>query len=115
MSDVSKDNEILKVLMEINNKVDKLLVQNMPEIGRDDTLPESLDVMTLLSLPDHLRTTATALLELKHATADELSKKTHKERAVESSYLNQLVRMGYVSKFRKGRNVYFSIGEGLNR
>ncbi len=115
MFDGSEDKEILKVLQEINSKMDRLLVQNPPEIGRGDTLLESLDVMTLLSLPGHLRTTATALLELNSATAEELAKKTHKERAVESSYLNQLVRMGYVSKLRKGRKVYFIIGEGLNR
>ena len=70
---------------------------------------ETLDVMTLLSLPDHLRKTASMVCEKGKTTADEVAKMTQKARAVESSYLNQLVRMGYLKKERKGRQVLFSV------
>lgn len=70
---------------------------------------EALDVMALLSLPDHLRKTATVANELGKSTADEVAKKTGRARAVESGYLNQLVRMGYLKKERRGRNVFFSV------
>lgn len=69
----------------------------------------TLDVMSLLSLPDHLRKTATVLCSLREATADEVAERTGRARAVESSYLNQLVRMGYLKKERRGRRVLFSI------
>jgi ArsR family transcriptional regulator, lead/cadmium/zinc/bismuth-responsive transcriptional repressor len=74
------------------------------------TLPDaSLDVMTLLSMPDHLRKTAMAICRSGRATAEETAEQTSRARAVESSYLNQLVIMGYLKKERKGRKAYFFI------
>ena len=70
---------------------------------------EPLDVMTLLSLPDHLRKTAMVTSELGKATADEIAVSTNRARALESGYLNQLVRMGYLKKERSGRKVLFSV------
>ena len=73
-------------------------------------LPDaSLDVMTLLSLPDHLRKTAMTICRCGKATAEEISQQTTRARAVESAYLNQLVIMGYLKKERKGRKAYFYI------
>ena len=68
-----------------------------------------LDVMTLLSMPDHLRKTAMTLCRLGRATADQIAEQTKRARAVESAYLNQLVLMGYLKKERKGRKAYFFI------
>jgi DNA-binding transcriptional ArsR family regulator len=74
------------------------------------SLPDaSLDVMTLLSMPDHLRKTAMAICRSSRATAEEISEQTKRARAVESAYLNQLVIMGYLKKERKGRKAYFFI------
>jgi hypothetical protein len=74
------------------------------------SLPDaSLDVMTLLSMPDHLRKTAMTICRCTRATADEIAEHTKRARAVESSYLNQLVIMGYLKKERKGRKAYFYI------
>ncbi len=70
---------------------------------------EALDVMTLLSLPDHLRKTATIASRLGRATAKEIADVTKRARAVESGYMNQLVRMGYLKKERSGRRVLFSV------
>lgn len=73
-------------------------------------LPDnSLDVMTLLSMPDHLRKTAMAICRSGRATADEIAGQTSRARAVESAYLNQLVIMGYLKKERKGRKAYFFV------
>jgi len=72
-------------------------------------LPEALDVMTLLSLPDHLRKTAVTICKLGHATAEEVAEQTKRARAVESGYLNQLVLMSYLKKERKGRKAYFFV------
>ncbi len=74
------------------------------------SLPDaSLDVMTLLSMPDHLRKTAMTICRCTRATADEIAEQTKRARAVESAYLNQLVIMGYLKKERKGRKAYFFI------
>jgi hypothetical protein len=72
-------------------------------------LPEALDVMTLLSLPDHLRKTAVSICKLGRATADDVSGQTKRARAVESGYLNQLVLMNYLKKERQGRKAYFFV------
>lgn len=112
--------QIVTNLKEMNSKLDKLILQQAEsreeqsnEKGR--ILADSLDVITLLSLPDHLRTTATTLFEIGPATADEIANITNKERAVESNYLNQLVRMNHVRKYREGRKVYFCINDSLKK
>ncbi len=109
--------KILGILIRIDNKMDRLVPKGMPISqvqainDKDETGSNGLDVMTLLSLPEHLRTTATVLFERGPATAEDISKITLKERAVESGYLNQLVRMKHVKKYRTGRKVYFCIND----
>jgi len=107
--------EILYNLREINDKLDKLLLKKdeNPLLSKKVKPEDSLDVMMLLSLPDHLRTTATTLFEIGPATADDIAELTRKERAVESNYLNQLVRMEHVEKYRSGRKVYFHISSKI--
>jgi hypothetical protein len=95
-------NEKMDVFIELqkNERKQEFMVEN---------LPEALDVMTLLSLPDHLRKTAVSICKLGRATADDVSEQTKRARAVESGYLNQLVLMNYVKKERKGRKAYFYV------
>ena len=105
--------EILGNLQVINNKLDRIIEDKeiIPNLSKKEYIADSLDIMTLLSLPDHLRTTATTLFDIGPATAEEVAKVTFKERAVESNYLNQLVRMEHVEKYREGRKVYFRIND----
>lgn len=67
------------------------------------------DMVTLFSLPSALRKTVIALYKLGEATAEDLARETRRLRAVESSAANQLVRMGFLTKRRDGRKVYFNI------
>jgi len=107
----------LQVLEKIRENLEKLnekmeVMIELQKHGRKDVqpLPETpLDVMTLLSMPDHLRKTAMTVCRLGRATADEIAQQTHRARAVESAYLNQLVIMGYLKKERKGRKAYFYV------
>ncbi len=92
-------NEKMEVIIELQKHTTKV----NPEI------PDVLDVMTLLSLPDHLRKTAITICKLEQATAEEVAEQTRRARAVESSYLNQLVMMGYLKKERRGRKAYFYV------
>jgi hypothetical protein len=94
-------NEKIEVMIEIQKHE-----QHTPN---QESVPDVLDVMTLLSLPDHLRKTAVTLCKLDQATADEVADQTKRARAVESGYLNQLVLMGYVKKERRGRKAYFYV------
>jgi len=96
-------NEKMEVIIEIQ--------KNSGEATRPTAmLPDaSLDVMTLLSMPDHLRKTAMTICRCGKATAEEIAKSTSRARAVESAYLNQLVIMGYLKKERKGRKAYFFV------
>jgi hypothetical protein len=63
----------------------------------------------VLEFPKHLQVTVTTLLKLGSATATKVAKATGKARAVESSYLNQLVTMRIVKREHHGRTVFFSV------
>lgn len=99
--------KIKENLDQLNEKMDVMIeIQRHNQSGAE-TIPDVLDVMTLLSLPDHLRKTAVTLCKLGEATAEDVAEQTRRARAVESSYLNQLVLMGYLKKERRGRKAYF--------
>jgi hypothetical protein len=70
---------------------------------------EPLDVVTLLSLPDNLRKTAYAISKLGECTAEQVAKETERTRAIESVYLNQLHRMGHLSRKRKSHAIIYSV------
>jgi hypothetical protein len=93
-------NEKMEVMIELQKHDHK-----EPQLIQD----ASLDVMTLLAMPDHLRKTAMTLCRCGRATAEEVAQQTKRARAVESAYLNQLVIMGYLKKERKGRKAYFYV------
>lgn len=102
--------KIRENLEKLNEKMEVMI--ELQKHGRKDfqPLPDApLDVMTLLSMPDHLRKTAMTVCRLGRATAQEISEQTHRARAVESGYLNQLVVMGHLTKERVGRKAYFYV------
>lgn len=107
----------LKVLEKIRENLEKLnekmeIIIELQKRGRKGVqpLPDApLDVMTLLSMPDHLRKTAMTVCRLGRATADEVAQQTRRARAVESGYLNQLVVMNHLKKERVGRKAYFYV------
>jgi predicted Rossmann fold nucleotide-binding protein DprA/Smf involved in DNA uptake len=96
-------------LERLNQKMEVMIeLQKHDRNSPQQTIEETpLDVMTLLSMPDHLRKTAMTVCRSGRATADEIAQQTTRARAVESAYLNQLVLMGYLKKERSGRKAYF--------
>jgi len=106
-------NQKLDSLIKLNGKILKIqeemprLVSNKSYSGTELKLEP--DAMSLLSLPMSLRKTVMVLYKLEKATAEDLARETKRLRAVESASANQLVRMGYLSKKREGRDVYFYI------
>ena len=102
--------KIRENLVKINEKMEIMI--ELQKHSRKDVqpLPDApLDVMTLLSMPDHLRKTAMTVCRLGRATANEVSQQTRRARAVESGYLNQLVIMHHLKKERVGRKAYFYV------
>jgi hypothetical protein len=94
-------NEKMEVMIEIQKHGSKDMTQPLPDAP--------MDVMTLLSMPDHLRKTAMTVCRCGRATAEEIAEQTSRARAVESAYLNQLVIMGHLKKERDGRKAYFYV------
>jgi hypothetical protein len=80
----------------------------MVKAGFDLRKLERKDLIRLMDLPNHLRETLLAVIALGEATATQVSERTGKSRATESDYLNQLARMRYLKKWRKGRTANFS-------
>ena len=103
--------KIRENLEKLNEKVE-VMIELQKHERKDIQQPLSdapLDVMTLLSMPDHLRKTAMTICRLGRATANEVAEQTKRARAVESAYLNQLVIMGHLKKERNGRKAYFFV------
>ncbi len=104
--------KIKENLERLNEKMEVMIeIQKHSGAQKDNAVLQdaSLDVMTLLNMPDHLRKTAMTICRNGRATAEEISVQTTRARAVESAYLNQLVIMGYIKKERKGRKAYFFV------
>jgi len=98
-----------KRLAEIERRLEALerTVASM-NLRSQGALPQSaVGVKELLALPDALRRTLLSLEELREATAEEVAKKSGRTRGIETIYLNQLVRMGYVTRTKRGRKIYF--------
>jgi hypothetical protein len=112
LEEIKLANKKLDSLVDLNEKILMQIMQqrNIPAenvpVKEARPIPNS---MSLLMLPMSLRKTVMVLYKLEKATAEGLAKETGRLRAVESSAANQLVRMGYLSKKREGRDVYFFI------
>jgi hypothetical protein len=65
------------------------------------TALSSKELFNILELPKYLQTTVLALIKAGPCTAQSICNVTEKARAVESSYLNQLVTMKLAQKQRK--------------
>ena len=65
-----------------------------------------------IELPSNLRLTYNTLCVLVVADAQQVADVTRRARAVESAYLNQLVRMNIISAERAGRKKKFSLTSG---
>jgi hypothetical protein len=78
-------------------------------VKKNNPKEKPLDIVTLLSLPDQLRKTALAILKLGRATATMVARDTGREKTIESKYLTQLVKMGFLKLEKQGHDVYFYV------
>lgn len=69
--------------------------------------PINIEPSKLLALSDHLRKSYMVVATKGECNTDNVSAQTGRSRAIESSYLNQLVALGWLSKRQDHRAVLF--------
>jgi len=94
---------IFEELVQIRLRLDDL--ENM--ISNWHPQPIHISESKLLSLPDNLRKTYLVVASKGECNATQVSNTTARSRAIESSYLNQLVRMGWLAKRRNSKTLNF--------
>lgn len=95
-----------EALQHVKQRVDQLETSQPILRSRqvESTMIQELDLM---NLPDNLRRTMIAVVNLKEATPEEVAEVTNRTRGLENIYLNQLEMLGYIEKTKKGRRVYY--------
>lgn len=79
------------------------------QLSKLKPMPVQVPESELLQLPDHLRRTYLVVASKGECDASRVSSQTGRCRAVESNYLNQLVRMKWLRKVTAGKTVAFSV------
>lgn len=62
-----------------------------------------------LAITHTMRKSLFAVAKLGKCTIDDVSIITGRHRSVENRYLNELVRIGWLGKERKGKKIYYSV------
>jgi hypothetical protein len=95
--------QIFKEIMNMRKRLDDI------EKSFSNLNPPQIQISEseLISLPDHLRKTYVVVAEKGECDAVQVSNLTGRCRAIESNYLNQLSRMGWLKKRRISKGVNF--------
>jgi len=100
-----KLDRLFEELSSIRHRLDD--IERMFSAQRSQLLNISESV--LLSLPDNLRKTYLIVSSQGECSATQVSDLSGRCRAIESNYLNQLVRMGWLTKRRSSKTLQFQI------
>jgi hypothetical protein len=95
--------QILRELQNIRHRLDDIENKFSKWQPQPTNVPES----KLFSLPDNLRKSYLTVVSKGECSATEVSNLTGRTRAIESSYLNQLVQMGWLAKRRNSKTLNF--------
>jgi hypothetical protein len=76
-------------------------------IAGSNAQPEEMSESELIFLPNHLRRTYMVVVSKGECSVMQVSNFTGRCRAIESRYLNQLFRMGWLNKCRASKVTYF--------
>jgi trehalose-6-phosphatase len=96
---------ILREMQEIRYRLDD--IEN--SISSWNPPPLEVSESELFTLPDHLRKSYLTVASKGECTATEVSDLTGRCRAIESNYLNQLVRAGWLAKRRNSKAILFRL------
>jgi hypothetical protein len=100
---------IFQELVDIRHRLDDIERMFSNQRPQPLHIPESM----LLSLPDNLRKTYLIVVSEGECSASRVSVLSGRSRAIESSYLNQLVRMGWLTKRRRSKTLQFGTVQRL--
>lgn len=102
---------ILQELQQIRYRLDD--IEGI--LSRWNPPPLEISESDLFSLPDHLRKTYMTVASKGACNSTEVSNATGRCRSIESNYLNQLARMGWLTKHRDSKTIRFCLisGKGL--
>jgi hypothetical protein len=95
--------KIFKEMLSIRYRLDDL----EKNVSNWNPKPVEISDGKLLLLPDHLRKSYLTVLSKGECNATDVSNLTGRCRAVESNYLNQLARMGWLNKRRVTKTITF--------
>jgi len=95
---------LLEEMMQIRYRLDDIEAT----LSTWNPKPIEISESELFSLPDHLRKTYLTVMSKGEPSATEVSNLTGRCRAMESNYLNQLARMGWLTKHRESKTIRFS-------
>jgi hypothetical protein len=95
--------QIFKEMMNMRRRLDDI------ENSFSNLNPPTIQIAEneLISLPDHLRKTYVIVASKGECDTVQVSNLTGRCRAIESNYLNQLSRMGWLKKRRISKGVHF--------
>ncbi|MCW4019425.1 MAG: hypothetical protein NWF00_12230 [Candidatus Bathyarchaeota archaeon] len=96
-------NQIFREMQNIHLRLDDL------ENSMSSWNPQPMEISEskLIALPDHLRRTYLVVVSKGECSAIHVSNQTGRCRAIESNYLNQLSRMGWLNKRRVCKTTHF--------
>ena len=97
--------QIFKEMMNVRQRLDDIENNFSSWNPQPLEMPES----SLITLPDHLRKTYVVVASKGECDAVQVSNLTGRCRAIESNYLNQLSRMGWLNKRRISKAVHFRL------
>ena len=100
---------IFQELVDIRHRLDD--IERM--FANERPQPLNISESMLLSLPDNLRKTYLIVVSEGECSATRVSGLSGRSRAIESSYLNQLVRMGWLMKRRSSKTLQFRSVQGF--
>ncbi len=97
--------QIFKEMLNIRIRLDEL--EN--SVSGWNPQPVEFSEGEIISLPDHLRKTCLIVASKGECSAVHVSNLTGRSRAIESTYLNQLMRMGWLKKRKISRVAVFRL------
>ena len=99
--------QIFREMMKLRQRLDDI-ENNFSNLNPP---PIQIAESKLISLPDHLRRTFVVVASEGECDAVVVSNSTGRCRAIESNYLNQLLRMGWLNKRRISKTVFFRLSD----
>lgn len=102
----------IMISKEITRLKQRFLIKN--KLSKTQNQPHAISDPFFMKLPNHLQRSYVVVAFKGECNAEIVSSHTGRCRAIESNYLNQLTRMGWLTKRRISKTVHFkTIAENL--